>query len=444
MSDTSLKSFIATSDLGAYQKTLSGPEWLAGLRADAAEKFDAADWPTMSEEEWRRTSLRAFEFDSYQVGMDAGDTPAQAAAGGAADTTDELSPAGRLTFRNDTPTSASINDELTGRGVVFGSLIAISAAEDKATDVARETLRRSLDLSDNRIQYWHYALLNDAAVLYVPRFVEIAEPFIVDFYLTGDEVIRTPHLLIVLEEGARASVIKRLISPTDGEVLVVDGEDLIIGDAAGLKFVTVQRLNAESLVFSNNRGEIGRDGRLHRTEAALGADFVKTRFVAELAGAGADAALNGIYFATDEQHMDLRTVQSHTGPRTTSRAFYRGAVRGESHSIYQGLITVSGEARGTDAYLTNKNLILSEDARADSIPSLNINTDDVKCSHGSTTGKLDASQLFYLRTRGYTEAEARLTLIEGYFEDLIAQVPEMIQDELRDLITDRLTDIDDE
>ncbi len=439
MSDTSLRSYIATSDLRAYQSTLSGPEWLADLRADAAGKFDASDWPTMSEEEWRRTSLRAFEFDSYRAGSDEGEI---AVAG-------RSTPGGRLIFHNDKLTSESVSDELAGRGVVFGSLtdIAQDATGDNgapAAACARETLRRSLDLSDNRFQYWHFALLADAALLYVPRFVEIAEPFTVDFHLTGDEVIRTPHLLVVLEEGARATVIKRLISPTDGEVLAVDADDLMIGDAAGLRFVTVQRLNDESLVFSNGRGDIGRDGQLHRTEASLGADFVKTRFVAELAGAGADAALNGLYFATGEQHMDLRTVQSHAAPRTASRAFYRGAVRGESHSIYQGLITVNSEARGTDAYLTNKNLILSEDARADSIPSLNISTDDLKCSHGSTTGRLDESQLFYLQTRGYTEAEARLTLIEGYFEDLITQAPEMIQDELRDLITDRLSDADDE
>jgi len=439
MSDTSLKIFIATSDLGAYQRTLSGPGWLADLRAAAAQKFDASDWPTMNEEEWRRTSLRAFDFDSYQAGSDASATLETVA--------NEHPSAGHLTFRNDTITSASLSDELAGRGVVFGSLAEIAegaAGDNKESPVVsrvRDALRQSLDLCDNKFQYWHYALLADAAVLYVPRFVEIAEPFVVDFSLSGDEVIRTPHLLVVLEEGARANVVKRLISPEEGEVLAVDAENLIIGDAAGLTLVTVQRLNDESLVFSNSRGDIGRDAQLHRTEAAFGADFVKTRFASDLVGAGADAALNGLYFATDEQHMDLRTVQSHAAPRTSSRAFYRGAVRGESHSIYQGLITVSAEARGTDAYLTNKNLILSEDARADSIPSLNINTDDVKCSHGSTTGKLDESQLFYLQTRGYTRAEARLTLIEGYFEDLIAQAPEMVQDELRVLIEDRLSDV---
>ncbi len=434
------------NDLQAYQKTLSGPEWLADLRVAAAEKFNASDWPSTSEEEWRRTSLRAFEFDSYRAGSNGGDTPEPTALNSLPA---QLSSAGQLVFQNDMLISASVGDELAGGGVVFGSLadIAEGAAGDNGASVAsraRDALRQSLDLSDNRFQYWHYALLADAAVLYVPRFVEIAEPFIVDFHLTGDEVIRTPHLLVVLDEGARATVIKRLISRTDGEVLVVDADDLVIGDAAGLQFVTVQRLNEESLVFSNSRGHIGRDGRLHRTEAALGADFVKTRFVSELAGAGADAELNGLYFSTDEQHMDLRTVQSHAAPGTASRAFYRGAVRGESHTIYQGLITVAAEAGGTDAYLTNKNLILSEDARADSIPSLNISTDDVKCSHGSTTGKLDESQLFYLQTRGYTQAEARLTLTEGYFEDLITQVPEMIQDELRDLIADRLSDADDD
>ena len=457
MSDTSLERYIATTDLQTYQETLAGPDWLRDLRATAAAKFNSAEWPTTSEEEWRRTSLRAFEFDSYRAGGESSPaddpaTPWNAAAGAPSaeehPASEKPATAGNLTFLNDRVVSGAVRDDLATGGVVFSTLTDIAeGAGDSVSSVGtrvRDAFFQSLDASDNRFGYWHHALLADAAVLYVPRFTEIAEPFVIDFYLTGDEVVRTPHVLVILEEGARATVVKRLISETDGEVLVVDADNLLVGDAARLQFATVQRLNGESLVFSNGRGVVGRDAQLHRDEASLGGDFVKGRFVADLAGPGADAALNGLYFGSDEQHLDLRTVQAHAAPRSTSRAFYRGAVRGESHSIYQGLITVAAEAPGTDAYLTNKNLILSEEARADSIPSLNIRTDDVKCSHGSTTGKLDEAQLFYLQTRGYDKEEARLTLIEGYFEDLIAQMPEMIQDEVRDLIADRLADADGE
>jgi Fe-S cluster assembly protein SufD len=454
MSDTSLKSYTATTDLQTYQRTLAGPSWLAALRTAAAASFTGAQWPTTSEEEWRRTSLRAFEFDTYRAGGEPStdDGPSTTAAAGSAPTetsseSEETGAAGHLTFHNDRVVSSAVREDLASGGVVFGALTGIMSdagdAGSPATGRIRETLSRSFDSGDNRFEHWHNALLAEAAVLYVPRFTEIAEPFVVDFHLNGDEVVVAPHVLVVLEEGARATVVKRLISETDGEVLVVDADDLVVGDSARLQISTVQNLNGESVIFSNGRGVVGRDGQLHRDEAALGGDFVKSRFVCNLEGAGADAALNGLYFGNDEQHLDLRTVQRHAAPSSTSRAFYRGAVLGESHSIYQGLITVAAEARGTDAYLTNKNLILSDDARADSIPSLKINTDDVKCSHGSTTGKLDAAQLFYLQSRGYDSEEARLTLIEGYFEDLIAQAPEMIQDEIRDLIAQRLADADD-
>jgi Fe-S cluster assembly protein SufD len=337
-----------------------------------------------------------------------------------------------------------VDDQRTAKGVICGSLRELAEAGGSMARTLRSTLERSLELSDNRLQYWHFATFEDAAVVYVPRFVEIDAPVLVDVFVTGDEVLRTPHLVVVLEEGARAKVIKRIASGEEGEVLIVDADELIVNDAAALTFVTVQRTNEESLYFANSRGFVGRDAQITRTEAALGADFVKTRYESELAGPGADAILNGVYFGTDEQHLDLRTVQRHVAPRAMSRALYKGAVRGESHAIYQGLIQVSHEAVGTDAYLTNNNLILSEDARADSIPSLNISTDDVRCSHGSTTGKLDASQIYYLRTRGYTEEEARLTIVEGFFEGLVNQCPKLVQDELRELIAERLARADDE
>lgn len=443
MSDTTLKSYIATTDLRGYIASLTGPEWLTALRRDAAEAFARSEWPTTSDEEWRRTSLRAFEFDGYRI--DAGAT-------GDAVEDDGTAVAGRVEFHDEHRVASRLRPDLAEQGVVFSSLGAITAGAGAAdadgpsgsTDLSvveaavRDRLHAALRASDNRIGYWHLALLADAVVLYVPPGVEITEPFVAEFVVSGDDVARVIHVIVLLGAGARAAVVKRVRSSGDGEALVLDGDDLSVGAAAHLDYTSIERLNDESIVFSNGRGAVDRDAQISRTEAILGGDFVKGRFIAELDGTGADAVLNGLYLARDAEHVDLRTVQGHAAPHTTSRAFYRGAVRDESHAIYQGLITVADAARGTDAYLTNKNLILSEDARADSIPSLTINTDDVRCSHGSTTGKLDGAQIFYLRSRGYTEAEARLTLIEGYYEDLIAKVPSFVQDELRELIADRL------
>ena len=439
MNETETRTFTATDDLEAFQSGLAGPDWLRSLRAAAAARFAEAEWPKTSEEEWRRTNLSPFEFDAYEARPVVTATAAASAAQSLAAGLDRDDRAGVIAYRDELLETVAVDPALADRGVLFGDLCAL-AGDERVEGVVRATLERTLEEADNRLIAWHLALLQSAVVLYVPANVAVEKPFEIDLRFSGDEVVAAPHLVAILERGAEASIVRRLGGEDDGEMLLVDVNEFVVHEGARLRYVNLQRMNEESVYFGNDRGNVARDAQVHRTEAALGSDFVKSRYVSELTGAGADAVLNGIYFATDEQHMDLRTVQRHRAPHTTSRAFYRGAVRDESHAIYQGLIQVDHEATGTDAYLTNKNLILGEGARADSIPSLNIATDDVRCSHGSTTGRLDADQLFYLRTRGFNEVEAKRFLVEGYFEDLIAQTPTTLQDELRELIMARIGD----
>ncbi len=432
MSKTETRDLVAVEDLETYQSHLRGADWLRTLRAAALERFNESQWPTMQEEEWRRTNLSPFEFEVYALPA----TRADATPPASVPAVDEW--AGRLVYEDGALVGSSLRPDLAEAGVVFGDLATV-AADSPAASAFRAAMEGAHAAADNRLEHWHFAMLASAAVLYVPANVAVAEPFEIDVTYGGDEVVHAPHFVVILERGADASVVRRISSSEDGEVFVVDGSELVVGDGARLRVVCLQRMNDESVVFSNDRGRLGRDAHIHRTEAALGADFVKTRYISELAGAGADAVLNGLYFTTEEQHVDVRTVQQHRAANTTSRAFYRGAVADESHAIYQGLIQVDAVGRGTDAYLTNKNLILGDEARADSIPSLNINTDDVRCSHGSTTGRLDRDQVFYLRSRGYPESEAVRILVEGYFEDLIEQTAKPVRDELRALIMARVS-----
>ena len=436
MSKAETKDLVAVEDLDAYQSGLHGPDWLRALRASALERFNATEWPTMQEEEWRRTNLSPFEFDIYSLP----EVQSAMAPPGTLPATDGW--AGRLVYENGSIAGATLRPELADAGVVFGDLLTAVTADSPAAIAVRAAMEGSHAEADNRLEHWHFAMLASAAVLYVPANVAVAEPFEIDLRFGGDEIVQAPHLVVIIERGADVSLVRRIASSDEGEVLVVDGSELVVGDGARLSLLCLQRLNDEAVVFSNDRGRLGRDAHIHRTEAALGADFVKARYISDLVGAGADAVLNGLYFTSEEQHVDLRTVQRHRAPNTTSRAYYRGTVADESHAIYQGLIQVDAAGRGTDAYLTNKNLVLGEEARADSIPSLNINTDDVRCSHGSTTGKLDPEQVFYLRSRGYRKAEAVRVLVEGYYEDLIEQTVEPVRDELRELIVARISQDD--
>ena len=421
-------------DLAALQADLGGPEWLAEIRFAARGRFDSMGWPTTSEEEWRRTSLRAFDFDAYTA------VPRTDRAGSASTESSESESLSALLRYRDGVVSDSHRDESVADSVVIGDLAELEAGlPQRVVTMIRRALERSVREADNRVELWHYGLLESVAVVYVPRGVCIERPVLVEFEVYGDERVTAPHLVVVLEEGASANVVKAIRSAAgEGETLVLDADELILGTAASLRYLVSQSLNDESLYFGNSRGNVGRDAVINRTESVLGAAFVKARYVSEITGAGAQATLNGIYFAVDDQHIDLRTVQHHRAKQSNSRAFYRGAVRDAGHVIYQGLIQVAPEAPGTDAYLTNKNLVLADGARADSIPSLNIATDDVRCSHGSTTGRLDAGQIFYLKARGIPESEARSMLVEGYFEDLISRLPEGFQEEIRDRIVERI------
>ncbi|MFP4549704.1 MAG: Fe-S cluster assembly protein SufD [Spirochaetales bacterium] len=434
MATTEETSRAAVAELAAYQTSLRGPSWLRELQERARASFESISWPTTSEEEWRRTNLSPFEFEiyrTYAIAAHAAPEPVDSLPG-------EAPRSAFLHYRDGVLLSSRIERTTAERGVIVADITTIPESS-AAGEAAKKALEKMLESADNRLQYWNLALANGAAFVYVPKDVVVEQPVEIFYEADGDEQVLAPLTVIVAETGASVSIVRRFqTSEDEGEVLVVDGNATVIGANARVRLVDLQRLNDESLFFSNGEGYLERDSYVHRTELSIGADFAKTRFDASLEGPGSDAVLNGIYFAEEEQHMDIRTVQRHRAPNALSRAFYRGAVRDESHAIYQGLIDVAAKAPGTDAYLTNKNLILTEEARADSIPSLNIKTDDVRCSHGSTTGKLDEKQIYYLQTRGYPEREAKRTLIEGYFEDLVVQLPEDLRDEIRELVAQRI------
>jgi len=278
-------------------------------------------------------------------------------------------------------------------------------------------------------------------VLMVPAGVEVREPFLLDLTERGDGTLSSPHVSVFLGEGARASVIHRLTGQKDSaaeRILCNAGLDLFLSDAANLQYFEAQFLGPQSLYFRHARTRGGRDSSLRHFDANLGGKLVKSRIDAGLAGKGSEAYLNGVYFCRDGQHMDIRTVQRHHSASATSRAYYKGAVASGGRTVFQGLIEVDEGAAGTDAYLTNRNLILGDAARSDSIPTLRIGNNDVRCSHGSTTGRLSEEELFYLESRGLSRSESREMLVVGYFEDLLDNAPEVYRDDALEHIRSRL------
>lgn len=422
------------SEITKFIEGQDEPSWLSALRKKAYEIYSGQRWPTTGDEEWRRSDISMYDFEGLAF------EPAAAGEAAQLEENDEL--AGEIRFSNTGEVGTYLREDLREQGVVFGSwkrLFAEGLSPELQTRF-EALLARGIEKSDNKVATWHYAVITHGVFLYVPKFVEIEEPFVVRFEESGDETLRAPHIAVSLEPGARAQIVEQLSGSDEGEVIYNEGVDIEVGDGGEAKFFSIHNLNLDSSVFSNAHGAIERDGTLLHTTGAFGGMFGKYRVDADLLGPGADALMDGIYFSHEDQHLDLRTIQRHVAAKAHSDTLYKGAVTGESHTVFQGLIRVEHEAVETDAYLTNNNLVLSEEARSDSIPSLQINTDDVRCSHGSTTGKLDAKQFFYLLSRGYPESEARRMLVEGYFEAVLSLYPESSQDQIREIIAERIAE----
>lgn len=417
--------------LEQYISALDEPKWLTDVRRAALERFRTLEWPTRQDEEFRRTDVSSYDFDAWSF---------ESLPGPAAEVENPVGLSGTLTFDGTRALRRSLAAGLAEKGVVlvgFEDVASGALSEDLARRVAA-TLLKGVKNADNRLSLWHYVTMTHGAVLYVPRFVELSDPFVVTFEDEADQVLRSPQVVVIGDTGARFSILHRTRNAEEGEILLNEGIDIEVGDSGKVSYFLMQTANIDSTCISNGLGTVGRDAALHMYSAVFGGMLSKYRIDAEMTGEGGDAFLGGVYFPHEDQHVDLRTVQRHTGPKAHSLTLYKGAVICEAHSVYQGLISVDHDALNTDAYLTNNNLLLGDEAQADSIPTLQINTDEVRCSHGSTTGRLDERYLFYLESRGYSPMEARHLLIQGYFEEIVAHFPEVAQEELHEIVEARI------
>ena len=212
-----------------------------------------------------------------------------------------------------------------------------------------------------------------------------------------------------------------------------------VGQRAALKMVELQSWGEDVWNVMHEKVVVQTDGSLTWIFGSLGSSLTKSFSSVDLIGRGATAKVSGFYFADKKQHFDMDTEQNHKAPNTTSDLLYKGAVTGEARSVWQGNIYVAPGANGTDGYQANRNLILSQHARADSIPGLEILADDVKCTHGATVGKVDPEQVFYLRSRGLSENDAKHLIVEGFFETIMDRIPfEEVQERFRQAIREKI------
>jgi Fe-S cluster assembly protein SufD len=415
---TTLEHF--TSDAA---RNLPGPQWLVDRRVAAAEALADVEWPTDREEIWRYSRIGELDLSHYrpvppeQIGQP-GDEPAPGGGPIAAEAGER---AGLVVVRNGRVVHHALDPALEAKGVRVCGIATCDA--DELADV----LGTCSSASPDAFTALHDAFLAGGAYVRVPRGVVVERPIVVLHWSEGEGLASFPHTLVVADDGADVTVFDRYGSadtrPDDAGHLVDAVVELVIGDNAHVRYLSVQEHGPHTWQVALQRAHLGRDASLRSSVVALGGSYARLRSESLLAGSGAESDLTAVYFGDGHQMLDFRTLQDHDAPHTRSDLLFKGAVEDTAQSVYSGLIRIRPDAQKSVAFQTNRNLVLTEGADARSVPNLEIEADDVKCSHASTVGPVDDDQLYYLATRGVPPEEAERLIVLGFFDDVFDRLP---------------------
>ncbi len=401
---------------------LDGPAWLRERRAAAAEAFATATLPTTADESWRYGRIDDLDLDAFvpAAGPRNGDARANVAVSGG-DLDALLGGVGRaaatVIVRNGRVERVEADESLAAKGFRAGA--AGEADADVVGAISGEAGDPFVTLND--------AFVADPVVVRVPAGVAVERPVVVVHHTLGGPVgeARTaafPRLVVDAGDDSQVAVVEVQVS--DGAPsLVVPVTEIIVGRAARVGHVTVQELGLATWQLGLQVSQLAAESSLRTTSAGFGGDYARLRTDCRMVGRGATGELDAIYFGEAAQTLDFRTFQTHVAPDCTSNLLYKGAGGGVSRSVYTGLIRVGKDARGTNAFQTNRNVKLSDGAWAESIPNLVIENNDVRCSHASAVGPIDEEQRFYLESRGVPTDVAERLIVTGFFDEVLTRLP---------------------
>ncbi|HEV7887348.1 MAG TPA: Fe-S cluster assembly protein SufD [Acidimicrobiales bacterium] len=380
--------------------------------------FSNVALPSESEEVWRYSRISQLDLDAYQP----------------------------------LPSGAAVD------GRVPSELQAVvdAAGDYAALAVVRNGRLAHLDIRDPRVQVGPgdddpvpgesdaFTTLNrehaaEAIVVRTGKGVAVEAPVLVLHWVDAPDAAVFPRLVVRADEASQLTVLDHIASPLDAHAFVAPVVQLEVGDAANLRYLNVQELGPSVWQIAYQASQVGRDATLNSSLVALGGDYARVRADSRLAGQGGSSNLLAVYFGDGAQMHDFRTMQDHDAPKTTSDLLFKGAVEDQAHSVYSGLIRVRKGAAGTNAFQTNRNLVLTEGAHADSVPNLEIEENDVRCSHASAVGPIDEEQRYYLEARGVPTDVAERLIILGFFNEVIERTPIAgLRPRLRDAVAAKL------
>lgn len=421
--ETVAQDFIFTREMvPSLDPSWMGPAYLRDYRSRAWEAYTRLAIPVITEEAWRRTDLKGMRAGQFRLvegderKIERIEPPAELLQPLAGDRH-----AGQIVLLPG-ETRLDLDPALSAKGVIFTDL---KTAEVQYPDLLKKIIGQVVRPEEGKFAAMAAALAQTGVFVYVPKGVIVDQPLHSVLWGPGSGLAFLSHILVYLEDGASLTYVHEAASPTQPEAQTMHAGivELHVGEEANLRFVELQSWGEHVWNFSHERARLSRSGNLDWVFGAVGSHLTKNFSDLDLTGEGATGRMSGFYFTENDQHLDHDTQQNHLAPHTTSDLLFKGALKDRSRSVWQGMIYVAPGAQKTDGYQANRNLVLSPKARADSIPGLEILADDVRCTHGATVGKIDAEQVFYLRSRGMPYADAERLIVEGFFDPIMQRIP---------------------
>ncbi|NDJ51799.1 MAG: Fe-S cluster assembly protein SufD [Chloroflexi bacterium] len=421
----------------AVSEQVGDPEWMREKRLAAWDIYEATPLPTVNDEAWRRTDIRGLDWESALKVV--GDSP---------NTLDNVpeelykpligeKQGGLMVFVNGSLVHYEVAAEIKQQGVIFTDLA--NAAHEHVELLQQFYMTSAVQAEDGKFAALQAAMWTHGVFVYVPKGVQVELPLHSLEYADSNETTFM-HILVALDEDASLTYLHESASPTgETQMVHIGATELLVDQSANLRYVALQNWGDNVWNFGHQRGLIYEGGQLDWVVGEMGTRLSKVFQTIDLMGDDSWGRISGLFFAHGRQHIDLDTQQNHRALRTTSDLLYKGALRDKSRTVWQGMIAVDPGAQKTDGFQANRNLLLDRTARADSIPGLEIQADDVACTHASTIGKVDETEIFYLMSRGIPRIEATKLIVRGFFDPVMQRIPfEEVRERLGASIEEKL------
>ena len=412
--------------------------WLKRLRESAMESFQELGFPSVKDEEWKYTNVAPIARIDFKPATLTGAAPSGSDAGDLAAFGCSEAKDSQLVFVNGMLRSDL--SSLTGLPPEVAAMdLSQTISDERYGEIAWKHLAQQADYVANGFTALNTAFISNGVFVYIPKDVRVESPIHLLFISDGGQTASFPRVLVIAEENSSATVIESYAGIQDARYFTNAVVEIILKDGAQLEHYKIQRESARSFHIATTAADLGPNSRYDATSITFGAEISRHDINVTLDHEGAECWVDGLYLVTTGQHADTHSLIDHRKPHCTSHQLYKGILDGKSRAVFNGKVFVRHDAQKTDAMQTNKNLLLSNEARVDTKPQLEILADDVKCAHGAAVGQIDEDELFYLETRGIHHDLARNLLTYGFAEEVIGKIKiDSIREQLDEAVLNRL------